>query len=248
MNQELVLQKLLQRAGIGSKRHVRRLIRDGRVSIDGIPCTRYAESVDPSACVTAAGEVVDLSSLALTGERIVLVMNKPKKHLTAVEDSEQGPGLGQYLPDLESHVFPVGRLDFNSEGLLLWTNDGTLARRILHPDWSVAKKYAVKIRGHFDATHPGLRAMEAGMQVGKTRYKPVDVSLGEKRTRATWVGLVLREGKNRQIRKMCAASGFQIVKLRRVAIGPVELGDLNPRCVRAATEEEVTALLDAVGL
>lgn len=240
---DIPLQKWLQRSGVGSKVEVRALIRAGRVAVDGVPVTRYAELLGGGEVVAVDGEPV-----ADRGDRVVLLMNKPKKHLSQLADTEARPGLGQYLPDSGSRVFPVGRLDYNSEGALLFTNDGGLARRILHPDWHLAKHYAVKIRGHLQPDDPGLARMRKGMAVRGQTYGPVEVTLGELRTRATWVEMVLREGKNRQIRNMCAATGHQIVKLRRVAVGPIELGELNPRCVRALEPHEVDALLEAVGL
>lgn len=239
------LQKWLIRARCGSKAEVRQLIAAGRVSVNGAPITRFAHPV-------LSTDQIAIDSVAVPAPpeaRTVWLMNKPKKHLTQPKGTAKRPGLAHYLPDDLPRLFPVGRLDYNSEGALLWTDDGALARRILHPDWHLPKVYNVKIRGHLDADDPRLERMRAGMDIGEgVVTKPALVSLGELRTRATWVQITLTEGKNRQIRRMCAVLGYQIVKLRRVAVGPIQLGELNPRCVRPLTDAEREALYAAVGL
>lgn len=223
--------------GLGSRRTVRTWIASGRVAVQGRTVTRFAHPVGFGDQVWLDGEPVTSKA-----PRTVLLMNKPRRHLTAIEDGPDLPGLGRYLPEDVPPVFPVGRLDVNTEGALLWTNDGPLARRILHPDHEVPKRYGIKIRGHLDAIDDGLERMRGGMTVGRESYRPAQVSIVAYRSRATWVEVVIREGKHRQLRRMCRACGYQIVKLRRLAIGPVELGDLNPRCVRPLTPKEVAAL------
>lgn len=237
------LQKWLQGMGVGTKREIRALIAAGRVSVDGVVVTRFAEPVGGERRVNIDGEPV-----ARRHPATVLLMNKPIKHLTAIEDEGPRDGLGRYLPTEAPPVFPVGRLDFNTQGALLWTNDGTLARRILHPDWSLPKRYGIKVRGHLEADDPGLARMRAGMTVGGVTYRPALVEMGPRRTRATWIVVTITEGKHRQLRRMCRACGYQIVKLKREAVGPVELGELNPRCVRALTGDEQRALYESVSL
>lgn len=237
------LQKWLQWMEVGSKREVRALITEGRVTVDGEVVTRFAEPIGGEQEIAVDGQPVEGR-----GARTVLLMNKPIKHLTAIEDEGETWGLGRYLPEGVPRVFPVGRLDYNTQGALLWTNDGGLARRILHPDWSLPKRYGIKLRGFIEADDPGLARMRAGMTVGSVTYQPALVEMGPRRTRATWIFVTISEGKNRQLRRMCAECGYQIVKLRREAVGPVELGELNPRCVRALTDEELLALDRAVGL
>lgn len=240
----MVLQKWLIWMGVGSKQEVRTWITRGEVCVNGEVVRRFAEPLRAEDEVTLRGEVVKERA-----PRTVLLMNKPKKHLTMIQDPGGSPALGQYLPEGAPHVFPVGRLDFNTEGALLWTNDGALARRILHPDWSITKTYHVKLRDRFEPEDPRLEKMRNPMDLGDFVTKPAEVRWLLHRTRATWVEIVIREGKFRQVRRMCAAAGFQIVKLRRVAIGPVLLGeDLNPRCVRSLREEEIASLDAAVGL
>lgn len=232
----LALQKWLQRLGVGPKRPVRAMLAAGRVTVDGVIVRRFAEPVTGGEAIAVDGEPVT------GGPRTLVLLYKPVKHLTSLAH------LAQYLPPGLPRVFPVGRLDVNTEGALLFTNDGVLARRLLHPEFKVPKRYHVKIRGHLTNDDPGLDRMRAGMTVGKATYRPAEVRALELRTRATWVEIVLREGRFRQIRKMCAACGYQIVKLRRVTIGPIGLGDLTPRRSRVLGPEEVDALDRAVGL
>ena len=240
---ELALQKWLMRAGVGSKGEVREWIAGGLVRIAGKEVTRFAEPVPAGAVVTLRGVPV-----AGVTETVVFLMNKPKKHLTQLEGEGEQPGLGQYLPDDAPRVFPVGRLDYNSEGALLFTNDGELARRVLHPDHELPKRYAVKLRDRLADDHPGFERMRQGITLKGVTYMPAVVEVGELRTRARWVRITITEGKNREIRNMCDACNFQVVKLRREAIGPIELGDLNPRVVRRLTDVEVEQLRVAVGL
>ena len=231
------IQKWLQAVGVGSRNEVRLMLTQGRVTINGEVTRRFAQPVGVGAQVAVDGQPVVPGH-----ERVVYLMNKPIKHLTTIEDQEHGPGLGRYLPEGAPRVFPVGRLDFNTQGALLWTNDGLLARRILHPDWSLPKRYGIKIRGHLSPDDPGLARMRAGMTVGKATYRPAVVEMGPQRTRATWIYVTITEGKNRQLRRMCAACNYQIVKLRREAVGPVALGELNKPCVRRLEDHEVEAL------
>ena len=239
------LQKWLMRARRGSKNEVRLMIRDGRVRVNDTIVTRFAHPISPDDTVTIDDTVVPPPPT----ERVVWAMNKPKKHLTQIDDSPERPGLGRYLPPELPRLFPIGRLDYNSEGLLLWTDDGALARRILHPDTHLPKTYPLKIRGHLEPDDPRLERMRQGVDIGDpTPTRPAQVVLGERRTRATWIEVVLTEGRNRQLRRMCAKVGYQIVKLRRVAIGPIALGTLNPRVARALTEQERLALYRSVDL
>jgi len=241
--QMIPLQKYLQRRGLGTKRAVRDWIQTGRVRVDGMVVTRFAEPLNPQSVVSLDGNPIEESA-----PRTTYLLHKPKKHLSQLEDEGERLGLGRYLPEEAPIVFPVGRLDYNSEGALLLTNDGLLARRILHPDWALPKRYGIKIRGHLDEDDPGLARCREGMTVGGTTYLPADVEIVVHRTRSTWVHMVIREGKNRQLRRMCAANRHQIVKLRRLAIGPVELGDLKPRCVRPLDPAEEASLYEALSL
>jgi 23S rRNA pseudouridine2605 synthase len=237
------LQKWLIASGLGSKREVRGWIEGGKVTVDGEVVTRFAHPISAEQVVEVEGRPV-----VPGGGRTVLLMNKPVKHVTGRVDPEGRPTWGGYIPEGLGHLFPVGRLDFNTEGVLLWTNDGQLARRILHPDYAMEKIYHVKIRDRLAEDDPGFDKMRAGMDLGEFVTRPAKVRFVAHRTRATWVEIVLTEGHFREVRRMCQRCGYQVVKLRRVAVGPIELGDLNPRCARLLSEEEVGRLAAAVGL
>ncbi len=207
------------------------------MTLDGEVARRFAEPVVEGAVVAVDGDPVGEGA-----RRVVYAMHKPKKHLTTPED------LARYLPKDAPYVFPVGRLDYNTEGLLLWTNDGALGRRILHPESHLPKVYHVKVRGHLDEADPGLAAMREGMDLGDFTSRPSPTRIVVFRTRATWIEVILTEGKFRQVRRMCRKAGYQIVKLRRQSIGPVGLGELTPRCVRELDGDEVAGLDAAFAL
>lgn len=236
------LQKLLQARRAASKDNVRSWIQHGRVKVNGTCVTRFAEPVPVDA-------VLQLDDATLpTPPAIVLLMHKPKRHLTALVSGDDRPTLAAYLPDWAPEVFAVGRLDFNSEGALLLTNDGALAHRLLHPAFAIEKRYGLKIRDRIEPDDPRLAVFTNGIVQGGVTYRAVRVAFRELRARATWIDVWLNEGKNREIRRLAQEAGFQIVKLRRESIGPVELGSLNPRCVRALTPAELQDLYRTAAL
>jgi pseudouridine synthase len=238
----IALQKLLQGYRRWSRDELRALIQAGRVEVDGEVVTRFAHEVPPHCTVLVDGEEPRHEQAR------VFIMNKPRAHITARDAAQGHPGLGQYLPDHSDNLFAVGRLDAASEGALLWTNDGQLARRILHPDFGMVKRYAVKLRDRMEPNDPRFSLLTRGFEDRGVLYRALFVRFRELRTRATWIEIQLDEGKNREIRRMCVAAGFQIVKLRREAIGPVEMGTLNPRCVRELRGYELPMLYRHVGL
>ena len=237
------LQKWLQAAGVGAKHAVRQQIAAGAVQVDEVVVTRFAEAITGRERIEVAGEVVADRALPC-----VLLMHKPKKHITGLVDPEGRATLGQYLPAAAPRVFAVGRLDFNTEGALLWTNDGALARRVLDPAVALPKVYRVKVRGHLTADDPGFERIRTGLTWRDVTYRPASARIDVYRSRATWVEIVLTEGQFHEVRRMCHANRWQIVKLRREKIGPIELGQLNPRVVRALTPEERRALYASVSL
>lgn len=239
----LPLQRLLQLADAGSRAECKAAIAAGRVCVDGAVVRRFAEPV-------AAGAVVTLDGRALTdgAPPTTYLLYKPVKHVTALDDQGDLPGLRRYLPPDSPRVFCVGRLDVNTEGVLLLTNDGVLARRVLDPAVGLSKTYHVKIRDHIEPDDRGLQRIRDGLRVGRVQYRPAQARWLELRTRATWIEIVLNEGKFHEVRNMCAANRWQIVKLRRVAVGPLGLGDLTPRRIRPLSPDETAALRAAVGL
>lgn len=230
------LQKLLQARRSASRDTVRSWIQNGRIKVNGTCVTRFAEPVPVDAALQ-----LDDATLP-DPPAIVLLMHKPKRHLTALVSCDDRPTLAAYVPAWAPEVFAVGRLDFNSEGALLLTNDGMLAHRLLHPDFAIEKRYGLKIRDRIEPDDPRLAVFTNGIVQGGVTYRAVRVAFRELRARATWIDVWLNEGKNREIRRLAQEAGFQVVKLRRESIGPIALGSLNPRCARALTPEELQAL------
>lgn len=231
------LQKLLARAGIASRRTAERLIAEGRVSVNGRTVTELGSRADP------ATDTVRVDGRRLPpapAERVYLALHKPRGYVTTLRDPEGRPCVRDLLSGIPVRVFPVGRLDFQSEGLLLLTNDGWLAHVLMHPRNAVPKTYVAKVRGV-----PGedaLRRLEAGVVLGGRRSLPAEARLLRRGARSL-VELTLVEGRRHQVRDMLAAVGHPVLRLVRVAYGGVRLGRLPPGRYRRLGAEEVARLM-----
>jgi pseudouridine synthase len=239
------LQKALSRAGVASRRASERLIRAGRVRVNGQVVTEMGVQVDPTRDEIA----VDGRQIEIAHERRYLKLHKPVGYLSVMSDSRGRRDLGALLPGVGG-VHPVGRLDRNSEGLMLLTDDGALTQRLTHPRYEHTKEYVVLVRG--TPTRRAVRALREGIELEDGRTAPATVKLetstpwgGAPRGRS-WLRVTLREGRKRQIRRMCEAVGHSVVRLIRVRIGPVTLGDLAPGAHRALTGDEMTRLRQEV--
>ncbi len=228
------LQKFLSRAGIASRRRSEILIREGRVNVDGTVAS-LGTSIDPtSQVVEFDGKVVRLRQTAW------LVLHKPPGYVCTRQDPRSRPTVYDLIPEEYGHLPHVGRLDFWSEGLLLLSNDGDLVHRILHPRSGLPRHYEVTVDGPRPDNLPG------------TLKEGVELDDGPARAAASrWVGpgtleVVLREGRNREIRRMFRTLGVGIRRLRRTALGPILLEDLEPGHVRALTQAEIAQLASAV--
>ena len=169
-----------------------------------------------------------------------IVLNKPVGVMTTLDDPAGRPTVRDLLVGVRQRVFPVGRLDFHSGGLLLLTNDGDLAMRLTHPRYGVRKTYEVKVKGH--AEPPQLAALAGGVRLPDGVSAPATVRIVEAREHKTWLSITLSEGKNRQVRRMCEAVGLPVEKLVRVALGPLKLGHLPPGAWRHLEPDELAAL------
>jgi pseudouridine synthase len=233
------LQKLLSQAGVASRRAAEALILQGRVSINGEPVRTLGVRADPGRDdVRVDGRRVRASARA-----VYVLLNKPAGYMSTRRDPQGRPTVLDLLGGIREYVYPVGRLDYDSEGLLLLTNDGALAARLMHPRHGVARVYEAHVRGVPDQR--ALRRLEQGVIIDGRRTSPADVELrrrpGRDADRATLI-LTLREGRNRQVRKMCEAVGHPVVHLRRVRIGPIADRSLEPGRYRRLTAREVEAL------
>ena len=230
------LAKYLAHAGVASRRAAERLIEEGRVSIDG------AVVLDPARDVaTPAGPLVSVDGRPLGGpeERVVYALNKPPGVLSTASDPRGRPTVVD-LVDEPRRLYPVGRLDADTAGLILLTNDGELAHRLTHPRFEVPKTYRARLAGG----RPGeraLRALRDGVMLEDGITGPAQV----RRLGREEIEITIREGRNRQVRRMCDAVGHPVVSLERVRMGSLELGALAPGSRRRLSDDEIAALLGA---
>lgn len=233
------LNKYLAHAGVGSRRHCDTLIAAGRVKVDGVPVTDLGLKIDPDA------HKVSVDDHPVRAEKNVYwVVNKPVGYLSTNSDPAGRPRAVDLLPHVEQRVYTVGRLDEASEGLLLMTNDGELAYHLMHPRYGIPKTYLVLVAGK-----PGpadLQKLLDGVWLSDGRVKAKTVRRLKPQGNSTWLRVVLTEGKNREIRRMLAQLGHKVMKLRRVAIGPVTLDRLPKGKARRVSEPELKELREWV--
>jgi pseudouridine synthase len=232
------LQKILSAAGVASRRAAEKLIVEGRVSVNGETITQLGTRADP-----------DADDIRVDGRRIgrpkrrYIALHKPRGYVTTRSDPEHRKTVLDLL-GLQEYLYPVGRLDYDSEGLLLLTNDGELAARLMHPRYGVEREYEARVRGVPEPA--ALRRLAQGVRIEGRRTAPADVRLVEAgrgaRGDQSIISVVLHEGRTRQVRKMCEAAGHPVVRLRRVRVGPIRLGALRPGEFRNLTREEVRQL------
>jgi len=189
---------------------------------------------------------IDGRPLRVADEPLYILLHKPVNVVTTLADPEDRPTVRQLLPDIRARVFPVGRLDFHSSGLLLLTNDGELALRLTHPRYGVRKTYQVKVKG--TPTPEALARLAAGIRLEEGRTAPAQVRILESENNKTWLEITLGEGRKREVRRMCESIGYRVEKLARVQLGPLSLGRLPSGHHRMLTEREVRILRRAVGL
>jgi pseudouridine synthase len=242
------LQKLLARAGHGSRRSVESLIRDGRVRVNGAVATLGMQADAVSDVIAVDGQPIVLET-----SHAYLAMNKPAGVVTTARDPQHRRTVMDLLPDgLPPHVLPVGRLDRDTEGLLIFTNDGELAHRLAHPRYKTDKEYFALVVGAPSAG--ALARLRRGIEIEGSRTSPAEADVGRTpaghaaRDGHTWLRIVIHEGRKRQVRLMCAAIGHPVRELVRTRVGPIGLGRLAPGTTRELSQREVGELRAAVGL
>ncbi len=229
------LQKLISAAGLASRRQAEQMIRDGRVTVNG-KAASLGQSVDQDTDLIC----VDGAELNLSETRRYILLNKPRGYVTTLRDEKGRKTVAELVSGVGARVYPVGRLDLNSDGLLLMTNDGALANAVMHPKNEVRKTYHTAVRGDIAAALPVLRGP---MEIDGCRIRTAEVSdIG-----GGVLEITIHEGRNRQIRKMCAAAGLTVVRLTRIAEGPLRLGRLRPGSWRELTNEELAELRSCIG-
>jgi 23S rRNA pseudouridine2605 synthase len=228
------LNKFLAHAGVGSRRHCEELISAGRVSVDGKTVRELGTKVDPGQKVTVDGQPIH-------AERCVYwLVNKPRGYLCTNHDPAGRPLAIDLVPHVSQRVYTVGRLDEDSEGLLLLTNDGDLANRLMHPRFGVEKTYLVQVAGH--PTKEDMLQLLKGVYLSEGHVRARKVKRMKTQGESTWLRIVLSEGKNREIRRMLARLGHKVMRLKRIAIGPVKIGNLAGGKARRLTAGEVEGL------
>lgn len=238
---EIRLQKVLAAAGIGSRRSCEILIDQGRVSINGEPVREQGRRVDPEVDIIH----VDGERLQTKAEVVVYALNKPKGVLTTMVDDQGRPCVGDYVSELEQRVFHVGRLDSDTEGLLLLTNDGELANRLIHPSYGVDKTYIATVK---ELTNKALSELMSGVQLDDGTAQATKARIIDRTKNSVMVELVIHEGRNRIVRRMFDAVGSPVTALVRTKIGPVALGQQRPGVLRVINGAQLRALYTAAGL
>jgi 23S rRNA pseudouridine2605 synthase len=218
--------KVIARAGIASRRDAERMIAEGRVSLDGRTLTTPAVTVTGSSRIT-----VDGKALPAAPRPRLWRYHKPRGVITSARDPEGRPTLFEQLPAGLPRLQAVGRLDFNSEGLILLTNDGGLKRRLELPANAWERRYRVRVHGRVDRA--SLESLAKGLTIAGTTYGPVEASLERQSASNAWLIMTLKEGKNREVRRLCEHLGLTVNRLIRVAYGPFELDRLPPGGIEA---------------
>lgn len=233
------LQKFLSEAGVMSRRAAEEEIERGNVTVNGVRAVLGQKIDDEVDVVEYKGKRVGVS--AVKKKRVYIMLNKPVGYVTTMSDEQGRACVAELVEDVGTRVYPIGRLDKESEGLLLFTNDGELANRLMHPRYHKPKIYHVKVRGKVEPEK--IAALSRPMKIDDYVTKPVNVSIVTMREDYTVLAMELFEGRNRQIRKMCEQVELHIMTLRRVSIGSLKLGDLRPGKWRHLTKSEVDSLM-----
>lgn len=236
------LQVALARAGVASRRHAEEIIRDGRVKVNGKTITDMGVKVD------ASRDVVEVDGVAIARERertSTVMLNKPVGFLSAASDQHGGRVVVELLKGVRERLVPVGRLDKDSCGLLLMSNDGDLIQKITHPRYEHTKEYEVSVVGR--VARRELAMLRGRMEIDGYLIRNCEVELLRSGEDSAVLRFVLHEGRNRQIRKMCAKAGLRVASLKRVAVGALRLGDLADGRWRELDAAEIRKALQPAG-
>lgn len=240
--EKIRVQKLLSDCGYCSRRKAEALIAAGRVQSNGRP-VKLGDKALPTDLLTVDGERVYIPKKK---EFRYIMLNKPRGYVTTLSDEQGRRCVTELLEDVGTRVYPVGRLDRNSEGLLLFTNDGAFANGIMHPSREVSKSYRVTVRP--PVSEEQLAKMSAGVTLDDGfKTAPANIVTLTSEPERVVLMVTIHEGKKREVRRMCDAVGLEVARLRRVSIGPVKLGMLKPGAWRDLTTEELRALRTAIG-
>jgi pseudouridine synthase len=230
------IQKILAKAGVASRREAERMVMEGRVMVNG----RVIEALGSKADPLKDHIKVDGKRITLFEPKIALLLNKPRGYLSTVKDPEGRPTVMDLVKNVRGRIYPVGRLDFDAEGLLLLTNDGELANILTHPKFSIPKTYLVKVGGVPEEKK--LARLRRGVVLEDGKARVVSCSILRQGEKNSWVRVVVTEGRNRLVKRMFSAIGHSVLKLKRIQLGPISLGDLPFGQFRHLTPEELIKL------
>lgn len=230
------LQKILAQAGVCSRRAAEELIRQGRVKVDGAIVSEMGLKFDPTRHqITVNGKPLQSSE-----KKITLLLNKPRGYVTTMSDPQGRPIVTSLVKEVDLRLFPVGRLDLDTEGALLMTNDGELAQKLLHPKFEVNKTYEVTIRGQIDPKK--IQSLEQGIDLDGRQTWPAKIAILKKTEKTTSLHIVIHEGRKRQVRRMFEAIGHPVIHLKRLAYGNLQLGSLPLGKYRLLGEKDLNRL------
>ncbi len=229
------LNKYIAHAGYASRRKADELCFNGNVKVNGVACHEPGYDVKE-------GDVVEVNGNRITNQEKLeyVVLNKPVGYITSMQDEHGRPVVTELVSDINARLFPVGRLDYNTSGLLIMTNDGDLAYRLMHPKHEVNKTYRARVAGNVSATR--VAKLRKGVDIGGFVTSPAEVKVVKQAERSAIVEITIHEGKNRQVRKMFAAVGNKVQELERIAIGEIRLGRMKEGHYRKLTREEIEYL------
>lgn len=230
------IQKLMAQAGLASRRTAEQWIAEGRVLLNGRPA-QLGDRADP----LRDQILVDGRPLPRAEKTVTVLLNKPRGYLTTLADPQGRRLVTELVADIPARLFPVGRLDYTTEGLLLLTNDGQLAQRLSHPRYHVDKTYLVKVRG--ELTLSMIETLESGVELDDGKTAPARLNNHRSSGLFHWFELTIHEGRNRQVRRMCEALGLAVVRLKRIRLGFLDLRGVSVGRYRLLTQEEKKRLI-----
>ncbi len=230
------LHVVLARAGVASRRQAEKLIRDGRVMVNGQVVLK------PGTQVVWGQDAIRVNNrlVCRLEPRVTIVLNKPKGVLTTCRDPRGRRTTGELVRGIKARIFPVGRLDYHTEGLLILTNDGELAQRLQHPRYGIPKTYQTKVKGLLSAKT--VQHLRSGVMLDGSRTAAAQVRKIGTTGKNTWLEMTIKEGRNRQIRRMCSAVGHPVLKLKRIRYGPMRLRNLKSGFYREVRPAEMEKL------
>lgn len=240
------LQKILAQMGIASRRKAEELILEGMVTVNGETAT-LGMKADPTGDYIKVGGKLVSGPMHRGKQQAYFMFHKPDGVMTTLSDPEGRPTVKDFLGGIKYRIYPVGRLDYHSEGLLLMTNDGDFANAILHPSRKIPKTYSVKIEGILDAK--AMEKLRRGVRLDEDGFTmPARVKKIRETESSSWVEITIYEGKKRQVRRMLEKVGHPVMRLKRIAIDGLKLGDLKPGKIRQLTREELLTIKKEIGL